>query len=276
MSPRPVRMGTTAYGTEAAAHASSASRAPGLSLRRPARSDRESGGSELVRGFAAALETLAHPLNLSASMICARLDQMAAEIRRLESAGIDSYHFDVMDGHFVPSLGFSSDAIGALRPYTKLPFHVHAMVENPQGFLDGMARAGCDLYVFHLEATRYPRRMVDRVHDAGMKCGIAVSPGTPLDYLNEGHGAEQVLVMGVEPGFAAQSFFADTPQRIGEIRRRLLPSVEIGLDGHVNAETSSAAMAQGASVFVCGTSVLFRPGGYGANLRQLREVLTGC
>jgi ribulose-phosphate 3-epimerase len=208
-------------------------------------------------------------------MMCARLDQMAAEIGRLESAGIDSYHFDVMDGHFVPSLGFSSDAIGALRPHTKLPFHVHAMVENPEAFLDAMARAGCDLYVFHLEATRYPRRMVDRVHDAGMKCGIAVSPGTPLDYLNEGHGAEQVLVMGVEPGFAAQRFFADTPQRIGEIRKRISPTVEVGLDGHVTADTSLASLAAGASLFVCGTSVLFaRPGGYASNLQRLRSALT--
>jgi ribulose-phosphate 3-epimerase len=268
-------MGKTAYGTEAAAHASSASHGPALSRRRPARSDRERGGSELVRGFAAPLDGLAHPLDLSASMMCARLDQMAVEVGRLESAGVDSYHFDVMDGHFVPSLGFSCDAIGALRPHTKLPFHVHAMVENPQAFLDGMARAGCDLYVFHVEATRYPRRMVDRVHDAGMKCGIAVSPGTPLDYLNEGHGAEQVLVMGVEPGFAAQRFFADTPQRIDEIRKRISPTVEVGLDGHVTADTSLASLAAGASLFVCGTSVLFaRPGGYASNVRRLRGALT--
>jgi ribulose-phosphate 3-epimerase len=149
------------------------------------------------------------------------------------------------------------------------------MVENPEAFLDAMARAGCDLYVFHLEATRYPRRMVDRVHDAGMKCGIAVSPGTPLDYLNEGHGAEQVLVMGVEPGFAAQRFFADTPQRIGEIRKRISPTVEVGLDGHVTADTSLASLAAGASLFVCGTSVLFaRPGGYASNLQRLRSALT--
>jgi ribulose-phosphate 3-epimerase len=220
-------------------------------------------------------DSIAHALNLSGSVMCAHLDDLGAEIERLESAGIDSYHFDIMDGHFVPSLGFSTDTVAALRPHSKLPFHVHVMVENPLSFLDGMARAGCDLYVFHVEATRYPRRMVDRVHDAGMKCGIAVNPGTPLDYLDDGHGAEQVLVMGVEPGFAAQRFFDDTPQRIGEIRKRISPTIEIGLDGHVNVDTSSASMAQGASLFVCGTSVLFgRPGGYASNVRRLRSALT--
>lgn len=220
------------------------------------------------------VDSRTHALNLSASVMCAQLDELGLEVERLESAGIDSYHFDVMDGHFVPSLGFSTADVAAMRPHSKLPFHVHVMVENPLSFLDGMAEAGCDLYVFHVEATRYPRRMVDRVHDAGMKCGIAINPGTPLDYLNDGHGAEQVLVMGVEPGFAAQRFFEDTPERIGEVRKRVSPSTEIGLDGHVTAETSSASIRNGASLFVCGTSVLFRPGGYDANLRRLREALT--
>jgi ribulose-phosphate 3-epimerase len=215
-----------------------------------------------------------HQLNLSASVMCAQMDELGLEIERLEAAGVDSFHFDVMDGHFVPNLGLSSDDVAAARLHSRLPFHVHAMVADPGAFVDVMADAGCDLYAFHVEAERYPRRMVDTVHARGMKCGLAINPGTPLDYLADGHGAEQVLVMGVEPGYARQRFFETTPDRIGEIRRRIDPSVEIGLDGHVDAETSSAAMAQGASVFVCGTSALFRPGGYAANLGQLRDVLT--
>jgi ribulose-phosphate 3-epimerase len=78
----------------------------------------------------------------------------------------------------------------------------------------------------------------------------------------------------VEPGFAAQRFFDSTPSRIGEIRRLVSPTIEIALDGHVNAETSLASMANGASVFICGTSVLFRPGGYRENLAKLRGLLT--
>lgn len=209
------------------------------------------------------------------SLLSADFSRLGEEVDRVLDAGVRLIHFDVMDGHFVPSMGFSPDVIAALRPRSRLPFHVHLMVENPLSFLDDMAKAGCDIFVFHVEATRYPRRMVDQVRDAGMQCGIAVNPGTPLDHLADGHGAEQVLAMGVEPGFAGQGFFRDTPRRIGEMRRRIGTSVEIGLDGHVNAETSAASMAQGASLFICGTSALFgRPGGYEANVRQLRHALT--
>src|SRR5450759_2305363 len=94
----------------------------------------------------ASVNTWRHPLDLSAAVMCAQVDELGAEVERLESAGIDSYHFDVMDGHFVPSLGFSTEDVAAMRPHSKLPFHVHVMVENPLSFLDGMAEAGCDLY----------------------------------------------------------------------------------------------------------------------------------
>jgi ribulose-phosphate 3-epimerase len=272
MNPRSEPPISTAHRLAGAAHAS-----PSTSdVTPPARGRRAHPGRALDRTVVARFDSQAGRLDLSASMMCARLDQLAAEITRLESAGIDSYHFDLMDGHFVPSLGFSTDAIAALRSHTRLPFHVHAMVETPDAYLDAMGNAGCDLYVFHLEATRYPRRMVDRVHDSGMKCGIAINPGTPLDYLDGGHGAEHVLVMGVEPGFAAQRFFAETPGRIAEIRKRIPPTTQVGLDGHVTADTSSAALAAGASLFVCGTSALFRrPGGYAANVRRLRGALMG-
>ncbi len=214
-------------------------------------------------------------VHLSASMMCSRLGSLTAEIRRLEHAGIDSFHFDVMDGHFVPNLGFSSDVLRSLRAATALPFHVHAMVDNPEAYLDQMAAAGCDTYVFHLEATRYPRRMVERVHAAGLKCGIAINPGTPLDYLGDGNGADLVLIMGVEPGFASQRWFLASPQRVGAVRDRVARETELGLDGHVDSETGPMAEKAGATLFVCGTSGLFQqPSGYATNVLRLRASLT--
>jgi ribulose-phosphate 3-epimerase len=231
------------------------------------------GGPEIPRDLSdgAANRVTVH---LSASMMCARFDNMGAEIRHLTAAGIDSLHFDMMDGHFVPSLGFGIDAIRALRSRSELPLHGHAMVDCPEAFIDAMAAAGCNMYQFHVEATRFPRRMVTRVHDAGMHCGLVINPATPLDYLADGHGADLVLVMAVEPGFAAQSWIEDTPRRVAEIRKRVPNGVALGVDGHVNSATGLATAKAGANLFVCGTAALFgRGGGYAANLRHLRQAL---
>lgn len=106
------------------------------------------------------------------------------------------------------------------------------MVDNPERCLGMMGRAGCDLFIFHLEFVRYLRRMVDRVHEAGMKCGVAINPSTPTHYIDVGHYVELVLVMGVEPGFASQPWFERTPLRVEEIRKRVATDTSVGVDGH--------------------------------------------
>jgi ribulose-phosphate 3-epimerase len=135
--------------------------------------------------------------------MCPSLTALEGEIRALERAGIDSIHIDVMDEHFVPNLTFGPDMVKAIRATTTLPLHVHLMVTDPGWIFAPMADAGCDVCIFHVEADRYPYRLVEKVRDLGMSRGIAVNPAMPIDTAS-GFEVPYVLVMTVEPRFVGQ------------------------------------------------------------------------
>ena len=212
-------------------------------------------------------------LDLSASIMCASLVRMEEEIRSLESAGIDSIHIDVMDGHFVPNLTFGVDMVAAIRLVTALPLHVHLMVSDPGLMVEPLARAGADVCIFHLEAERYPYRLIERISALQMSPGIALNPATPVDTVS-GMLAPYLLVMTVEPGFAGQRWLAQSAERVRRAREVVREDTVIGVDGNVSQENACIARSAGASLFVCGTSVLFGPGQkYETALFELREAL---
>ena len=212
-------------------------------------------------------------LDLSASIMCASLVRMEEEIHALESAGIDSIHIDIMDGHFVPNLTFGVDMVTAIRPLTTLPLHVHLMVSHPGAMVDPLARAGADVCIFHLEAERYPYRLIERISALRMSPGIALNPATPIDMVS-GIWAPYVLVMTVEPGFAGQRWLAQSAERVRRAREVVREDTVIGVDGNVSEENACIARSAGASLFVCGTSVLFGSGrDYVTALFELREAL---
>jgi ribulose-phosphate 3-epimerase len=188
--------------------------------------------------------------------MCASLTALEEEIQALESAGIDSIHIDIMDGHFVPNLTFGPDMVKAVRSTTTLPLHVHLMVSEPSWILAPMAEAGCDVCIFHVEADRYPYRLVKKISDLGMAPGIAVNPATPIDAA-AGFDVPYVLVMTVEPGFVGQKWLPASVDRISRVRDFTSPGTVIGVDGNVSLPNARLAAAVGASLFVCGTSVLF-------------------
>lgn len=213
---------------------------------------------------------------LSASLMCARLHELGREVDRLVEAGIDSFHVDLMDGHFVPNLALSPDIVRALRPLTSLPIHIHLMVEQPDLYVEPLAEAGADLVFFHVEATRYPLRLASRMAAAELTPGIAVSAPTPLPELPELLGLGHILVMAVEPGFAGQQWIPSTVDRIRHIRGLVGERTRVVVDGHVAVETVPQMRGAGCDTFVCGTSGLFtgQPQDYGRRVEDLRLAIS--
>jgi ribulose-phosphate 3-epimerase len=212
----------------------------------------------------------------SASLMCASLDRLGEEVAALEEAGIDSFHVDVMDGHFVPNLALTADVVGAIRPLTRLPIQVHLMVENPGAYVEGMAVAGCDELVFHLESTRYPRRLLATIRDAGMRAGVAINPATPVAALESVSDADLVQVMSVEPGFAGQEWMTSSPERVRAVRSLCAPPTSIVVDGHIDIRTAPLLAAAGATTFVCGTGSVFRDGHNTAAYAQAVKTMRHC
>jgi len=212
---------------------------------------------------------------LSASLMCARLDRLADEVGRLERAGVDAFHLDVMDGHFVPNLALSPDVIGAVRPLTGLPFEVHLMVDDPGRYLPALQGAGANLIFFHVETSRYALRLRDEIEAAGMRAGAAFSVGTPLPELPELYELEDLLVMAVEPGFAAQQWIPSTTGRVARVRGLASPSSRITVDGGIGPDTIGHLRRAGADSFVCGSTGLFRADAtdYATALDELRQRL---
>lgn len=194
---------------------------------------------------------------ISASLMCARLTELGREVDRLESAGVDSFHVDVMDGHFVPNLALSIDIVSAIRPLTRLPIHLHLMTDAPERYVEPAAAAGVDLVFFHVEATRAPLRLAAMIGSHGMKPGVALNPSTPLPDLAEMLEMPHILVMSVEPGFAGQPLVGSVPERVARLRELMAPSSLITVDGNVNERTMPMMWRAGASNFVSGSSGMF-------------------
>lgn len=194
--------------------------------------------------------------HVSASIMCGRLGALAADVRELEEANVDSIHIDVMDGHFVPNLTFGPDVVKVIRDSTRLPLHVHMMVTNPEAHVDRFAEAGADIFLFHVEASRYPIRLMEKVVQAGMRPGISVNPSTSLSFLGDIQ-VPLVLLMSVEPGFAGQRWVPATAQRVARTRDLAAQDTIIGVDGNLTTTNVALASRAGATLFVCGTSSLF-------------------
>jgi ribulose-phosphate 3-epimerase len=196
------------------------------------------------------------PFDVSASIMCGRLGELADDLHELEMAGVDSIHVDIMDGHFVPNLTFGPDIVRTISSSTRLPIHAHMMVTKPEAFVGKMADAGAAAYLFHIEAAPFPLRLIEQVTQAGMVPGIAINPSTPLSFLRDVE-APIVLLMSVEPGFAGQRWVPSTAMRLERVRALLSRDVVVGVDGNVTPENVALAAKRGATLFVCGTSSLF-------------------
>lgn len=198
---------------------------------------------------------------VSPSLLSADPLHFADELADIEKAGADWHHVDVMDGHFVPNLTYGIPLIQAMKKKTKIPLDVHIMITNPDQVGLDYVKAGADILVFHVEASRHPHRLLQAIRAEGAKAGVAVNPGTPVEAVFALlPDLDVVLMMSVNPGFGGQKFIPQTVQRVKRLSQELAQQglqdkVVIEVDGGINAETGAQVVQAGATALVAGTYI---------------------
>ena len=199
-------------------------------------------------------------IHICPSILSADFSRLAEEIKDVESKEADCIHLDMMDGHFVPNLTFGVPIIAALRKHVSIPFDAHLMVEHPDVYVDGLAKAGVQYVTVHQEACPHLDSTLQHIRSAGMKCGVALNPATPVSSLScVAAQLDMILIMSVNPGFGGQKFIPYSLDKIREARA-LLDSVGnteavVEVDGGVNADTVQAVKEAGATFLVAGSAV---------------------
>ena len=196
---------------------------------------------------------------LAPSLLSADFVRLAEDIARVEAAGADWLHLDIMDGHFVPNLTFGPPIVAAIRKISKLPLDVHLMVTNPAALVEQFAEAGADYLTVHVETEPHLHRLVNRIRELGVKPAVTLNPATSVDLLDEILiEVDMVLVMSVNPGFGGQKFIPASLDKIRRLRqklKRLDRQVLIEVDGGVNQATAPQLIEAGADVLVAGSAV---------------------
>ena len=194
---------------------------------------------------------------LAPSLLSADISTLGSEIKKIEDNKGGAVHIYVMDGSFVPEINYGEPVIRSIRKLTKLPFDVHLMIEKPELHIESFAKAGADWITFHWEATNHAHRVIQMIHEAGKKAGIAICPGTPVSLLSEILPcADIILVMTVNPGWGGQKIIPSCVEKVAQLKKYRAEhglNYMISVDGGVNNETLDSVINAGTDVVVSGS-----------------------
>lgn len=198
-------------------------------------------------------------LILSPSILAADFTVLGEQMAKVEEGGCDYFHFDVMDGMFVPNISFGIPVLASVRKFTKKTLDVHLMVQDPGRYIDKFIDAGADIVTIHKEATDDAKAVIDAIHQRGKRAGLAIKPNTDIDELSAHFGdADMFLIMTVEPGFGGQKYMDICTDKIRELRSRLSAKgldTDIQVDGGITRDNIRTVIDAGANVIVMGSSV---------------------
>lgn len=198
-------------------------------------------------------------VKLAPSILSADFARIGEEVAEVTRAGADYIHVDVMDGHFVPQITIGALVVAAIRKWTTIPLDVHLMIEAPERQINQFADAGADILTVQIETCPHIHRVVQMIKGLGIKAGVSINPGTPVDMLKDILPyLDLVLVMTVNPGFGGQTFIESALDKVVQMRieldRRNL-AAELEVDGGINAEVAPRVVKAGARVLVAGAAV---------------------
>ena len=213
-------------------------------------------------------------IKLAPSILSADFARLLEDVKKVEKAGCEYLHIDVMDGHFVPNITLGPGIVKSLRKDVNMVFDAHLMIENPDNYIKEFADAGCDIIVVHQEACTHLHRTIQNIKSHGVKAGVALNPATPIEtikYVLE--DVDMVLLMSVNPGFGGQSYIPVVTEKIKELKAlidKMNLDIDIEVDGGVKPSNIAEVVNAGANVIVAG-SAIFNAGNIDEAVKSLRE-----
>ena len=213
-------------------------------------------------------------IKLAPSILSADFARLLEDVKKVEKAGCEYLHIDVMDGHFVPNITLGPGIVKSLRKDVNMVFDAHLMIENPDNYIKEFADAGCDIIVVHQEACTHLHRTIQNIKSHGIKAGVALNPATPIETIKYVlQDVDMVLLMSVNPGFGGQSYIPVVTEKIKELKAlidEMNLDIDIEVDGGVKPSNIAEVVNGGANVIVAG-SAIFNAGNIDEAVKSLRE-----